>query len=69
MTTHDAIISVTISLGVAATDPPKEIDIESLIRIADAALYTAKRKGRNCVELAPSANLSEGGLPAQRGRQ
>jgi diguanylate cyclase (GGDEF)-like protein len=65
MTTSDAIISVTISLGAAATDPAHKIDMKSLICIADAALYTAKGRGRNRVELAPSADLSEDGLPAQ----
>jgi two-component system cell cycle response regulator len=67
VTTPDAIISVTISLGAAATGGTQETDMKSLIRIADAALYTAKGRGRNRVELAPLADLSEDGLPPQGG--
>jgi two-component system cell cycle response regulator len=67
--TPDAIISMTISLGVTATGQAKKTDMKSLIRIADAALYTAKRRGRNRVELAPPADLSEDGLPTQEGRR
>lgn len=42
----DDPIHVTVSLGVASGFPS---DYESLIRAADAALYRAKDKGRNCV--------------------
>jgi two-component system cell cycle response regulator len=44
-------IPVTISLGVAVTRRAKEAD--SLLRAADAALYGAKNRGRNRVEVAP----------------
>ena len=40
---------ITISLGVA-TFPTDNQDGLGLIRIADRALYAAKRRGRNCVE-------------------
>ncbi len=43
--------SITISLGVA-TFPDDGITIDELVRRADDALYRAKRKGRNRVEVA-----------------
>jgi diguanylate cyclase (GGDEF)-like protein len=41
--------SVTISLGVSASDPGTPFDYESLFAAADGALYAAKRDGRDCV--------------------
>ena len=41
-------ISITISLGVAATEDPAE-QADSLIKRADDCLYDAKRSGRNRV--------------------
>ncbi len=43
-------ITVTISLGVAATDDPYE-QSDALVRRADKALYDAKARGRNRVSL------------------
>jgi diguanylate cyclase (GGDEF)-like protein len=40
---------VTISLGVAVAAPEEPIDVEELVRRADAKLYEAKNAGRNCV--------------------
>jgi diguanylate cyclase (GGDEF)-like protein len=40
---------VTISVGVAAMMPGIETDPSNLIEAADAGLYSAKRRGRNCV--------------------
>ena len=48
----DRAISVTLSLGVAATTDPDRAEPEALIRAADGALYQAKAKGRNRVEVA-----------------
>lgn len=45
--------SVTVSMGVAVVDP--STTAESLMRRADAALYQAKRNGRNRVEDVPAA--------------
>jgi two-component system cell cycle response regulator len=44
--------TVTCSLGVASISSTDHKDMDSLIRSADAALYRAKRNGRNCVESA-----------------
>lgn len=46
-------VSVTISLG-AASASGADIDGQTLIEAADAALYRAKRSGRNKVEAAPA---------------
>jgi two-component system cell cycle response regulator len=44
-------IEVTISLGVTATEDPRE-DADEMIRRADRALYAAKAKGRNRIVIA-----------------
>jgi diguanylate cyclase (GGDEF)-like protein len=53
--TSEGEIEVTMSLGVASSSDYPEV--EDMIRAADAALYRAKRAGRNRVEVAvaPSA--------------
>jgi len=51
VTTREGAIPVTLSLGAAISGPDLQ-EIEELIRAADAALYRAKRGGRNRVEAA-----------------
>lgn len=43
---------VTLSLGVACVVPNREKEMKELIELADRALYTAKRQGRNRVKAA-----------------
>lgn len=45
-------IKVTVSFGVAAYPEVKTRSVEEFIRLADQALYRAKEKGRNRVEVA-----------------
>ena len=49
---------VTASVGLA-TFPVHAADAESLFRQADAAMYAAKRSGKNRVSLAPTPSGSE----------
>jgi two-component system, cell cycle response regulator len=50
--TAHGLIGVTISLGVAAWPSVKVGCAQDLVRLSDTALYEAKHKGRNRVELA-----------------
>jgi diguanylate cyclase (GGDEF)-like protein len=47
-----AVGGISVSAGIALTDDEDE-DIEALLERADAALYVAKSRGRNRVEVAP----------------
>jgi diguanylate cyclase (GGDEF)-like protein len=46
---RDAQVNVTLSLGIAQARDSDDVD--ALIGRADAALYTAKQAGRNCVRI------------------
>ena len=48
---HEHIGETTISIGVAGFVPTMQGDSVNLLRRADAALYRAKRAGRNRVEV------------------
>lgn len=53
-------LSVTVSIGVAEPST-RDRQPEQVIQAADQALYSAKRNGRNRVELASAANLRTAG--------
>ncbi|MCD6043133.1 MAG: diguanylate cyclase, partial [Burkholderiales bacterium] len=47
--TRQGDVQVTASFGVAAATPGNQVEVEGLIRAADAAMYRAKFTGRNRV--------------------
>ena len=47
----DTALYVTASIGVSIVLPRQERSPEGAIQLADEALYTAKRSGRNCIEV------------------
>jgi diguanylate cyclase (GGDEF)-like protein len=61
-------IEITASLGVASVAPDAARDTKSLIAAADAALYRAKRSGKNRTECAPGAaqDVAAQGQPVER---
>lgn len=44
---NDTVFSVTASMGLASLPDPRVCSTEEMIRLADEALYDAKRQGRN----------------------
>jgi diguanylate cyclase (GGDEF)-like protein len=46
-------LQITASIGIAERKYNQAADSEALFRLADQALYAAKSKGKNCVEVAP----------------
>lgn len=59
-------LHVTASMGVSAIPPGRDIELDSVIRIADQAVYQAKSQGRNQVVTLSIDDTSGGGdsLPA-----
>lgn len=57
-------LRVTVSVGVASADAPWSVD--HLVGHADAAMYAAKARGRNRVEVAADVE-SAGGTPSAKG--
>ena len=56
---------VTISRGVSATVPTGETELADLLEIADAMLYAAKDKGRNCTVASPLGPAADQGAPTR----
>jgi two-component system chemotaxis family response regulator WspR len=57
---------VTVSLGVASFQAARDVSPGELVAAADRALYTAKRGGRNRVEI-EVASATDGGLRGLEG--
>jgi diguanylate cyclase (GGDEF)-like protein len=58
-------VQVTVSVGVAALDAGSTRELSELLAAADAALYRAKRDGRNQVQMiSTTRGLSASGAPA-----
>jgi diguanylate cyclase (GGDEF)-like protein len=53
--------AVTVSIGVASLVPVAEQRAQTLIEAADAGLYSAKRRGRNCVVVHSAVELLQVG--------
>jgi two-component system, cell cycle response regulator len=53
----DQRLRISLSLGVAMSDDSHSSSTEGLLRAADGALYRAKEKGRNRVEMADASEL------------
>ncbi len=58
---------VTISLGVAEINSTTS-DFEELLKLADDALYVAKRSGRNCVKIIANENTALQTIQATEGQ-
>jgi diguanylate cyclase (GGDEF)-like protein len=58
MALAEGMVSVTLSIGIATSDMAGEI--HGLLSAADTALYRAKHRGRNCLELATTEDVTHG---------
>ncbi len=59
MDTPEGIVPVTLSLGLVALDNLHGVKADTLVRIADTALYRAKIAGRNRVALATTQDVEK----------
>ncbi len=55
---EDLVLPVTVSVGLAASTKGVDVSGDKLLMVADAALYRAKRDGRDRVVLAKNASTS-----------
>jgi len=56
LTADDERVSITASFGMTVVNPEHRMTAEAAIQAADTALYAAKRKGRNRVEIVESVS-------------
>ena len=56
ITSEGISVSITVSIGLAFFPAEGIESTDELLKIADQALYQAKKEGRNCVRLAPESN-------------
>jgi diguanylate cyclase (GGDEF)-like protein len=64
---HAAPFSITLSVGAAATQAGEAGEFTELHRLADGAMYRAKRAGRNCVATQELALIPPGATPVISG--
>ena len=50
---------ITTSIGVALAPANTQLDLDDLIEVADVALYSAKRAGRDRVEIVEAGDATE----------
>ena len=58
--TSEGMVPLTVSLGVATNAGFEDKGGDALLRAADAALYRAKNRGRNRIELATREDMTDG---------
>ncbi|MGC2422720.1 MAG: GGDEF domain-containing protein [Candidatus Acidiferrales bacterium] len=58
ITTESGQVKITLSLGAAVSDLAKPAEAQTLLQIADEALYRAKKRGRNRSEMAACSDLT-----------
>jgi two-component system, cell cycle response regulator len=54
----DVDLTVTVSIGTILSSTSDSLTCSQLIAVADAALYRAKARGRNCVDVGSLDNLA-----------
>lgn len=60
---------VTVSIGAATQEPPLEMSHDRTVKLADRALYTAKRQGRDRFIAVEARVTTEGAFPAPPDRR
>jgi diguanylate cyclase (GGDEF)-like protein len=58
----ESTIPIRVSLGAACSSSWPSVALEAIVRAADQALYRAKHKGRDRVEVAESSEIAEPAL-------